>query len=175
MLILKLLPMKTKNLLIKIVIIFFAFTHLNSCGIYRPVSARDFPPEPEKRIQKNLQEGRGFRIMGDNEDKGGNFSFASSNESIPSIVSKSCVGVLLYMFDSTSILWPELMFTWSPSAGKLFEDQLVLLPQSPDVVDEIEIAKMLDTAMQTNRIVVNDLFIAWLIMFSYLLYAKINT
>ena len=55
MLILKLLPMKTKNLLTKIVVIFFAFTHLNSCGIYRPVSAKDFPPEPEKRIQKNLQ------------------------------------------------------------------------------------------------------------------------
>jgi hypothetical protein len=72
--------MKTKNLLTKIVVIFFAFTHLNSCGIYRPVSAKDFPPEPEKRIQKNLQEGRGFRIMGGNEDKGGNFSFASSNE-----------------------------------------------------------------------------------------------
>jgi len=80
MLILKLLPMKTKNLLIKIVIIFFAFTHLNSCGIYRPVSAKDFPPEPEKRIQKNLQEGRGFRLMGGNENKGGDFNFASSNE-----------------------------------------------------------------------------------------------
>ena len=80
MLILNLLPMKTKNLLIKIIIIFFAFTHLNSCGIYRPVSAKDFPPEPEKRIQKNLQEGRGFRVMGGNENKGGDFSFASSNE-----------------------------------------------------------------------------------------------
>ena len=80
MLILKLLPMKSKNLLIKTIIIFFAFTHLNSCGIYRPVSAKDFPPEPEKRIQKNLQEGRGFTIMGGNENKGGDFNFASSNE-----------------------------------------------------------------------------------------------
>ena len=80
MLILKLLPMKSKNLLIKTIIIFFAFTHLNSCGIYRPVSAKDFPPEPEKRIQKNLQEGRGFRLMGGNENKGGDFNFASSNE-----------------------------------------------------------------------------------------------
>ena len=38
--------------------------NLNSCGIYRPVSAKDYPPEPEKRIQKNLKEGRGFSIMG---------------------------------------------------------------------------------------------------------------
>ena len=53
--------------------------HLNSCGIYRPVDAKDFPPEPEKRIQKNLQEGRGFQIMGGNK-KGGDFDFATSNE-----------------------------------------------------------------------------------------------
>ena len=51
---------------------------LNSCGIYRPVSAKDYPPEPEKRVQKNIEEGRGFRLM---EKKGsGTFDFASSNE-----------------------------------------------------------------------------------------------
>ena len=54
-------------------------TNLNSCGIYRPVSAKDYPPEPEKRIQKNLQEGRGFQIMG-GKKKGGDFDFATSNE-----------------------------------------------------------------------------------------------
>ena len=54
---------------------------LNSCGIYRPVSAKDFPPEPEKRVQKNLQEGKGFTIMGTmNNKKGGDFDFATSNE-----------------------------------------------------------------------------------------------
>ena len=56
---------------------------LNSCGIYRPVDAREFPPEPEKRIQRNIEEGRGLRIgtsltMGQG-GSGGNFQFASTN------------------------------------------------------------------------------------------------
>jgi hypothetical protein len=72
--------MKTENMFIKIIVLFLIFTHLNSCGIYRPVSAKDYPPEPEKRVQKNLQEGRGFTIMGDNNNKGGDFNFATSNE-----------------------------------------------------------------------------------------------
>ena len=56
---------------------------LNSCQAfkYKKVDAREFPPEPEKRIKKNMEEGRGFRLM----DKvgggsGGTFDFASSNE-----------------------------------------------------------------------------------------------
>ena len=61
--------------------------NLNSCGIYRPVSAKDYPPEPEKRIQKNLQEGRGFTIMGAMNKRGdGNFNFATSNECIKSVI-----------------------------------------------------------------------------------------
>ena len=54
--------------------------NINSCGIYRPVSAKDYPPEPEKRIQKNLQEGKGFTLMGAVNKGGGDFSFATSNE-----------------------------------------------------------------------------------------------
>ena len=57
-----------------------ALIMLNSCGIYRPVSAKDYPPEPEKRIAKNMEEGRGFRIMDRVNKGGGNFEFASSNE-----------------------------------------------------------------------------------------------
>ena len=53
---------------------------LSSCEAvkYKKVSAKDYPPEPEKRVRKNLEEGRGFRLMG-NDDKGGVFDFASSN------------------------------------------------------------------------------------------------
>ena len=51
---------------------------LSSCGIYRPVSAKDYPPEPEKRIQKNIEEGRGIRLF-KGKKKGGTFDFASSN------------------------------------------------------------------------------------------------
>ena len=54
---------------------------LNSCGIYKPTDAKEFPPEPEKRVAKNIEEGRGFRLFND-ENKGGNgtFDFATSNE-----------------------------------------------------------------------------------------------
>ena len=47
--------------------------------MYRPTDAREFPPEPEKRVQKNLDEGRGFRLFKD-DNRGGVFDFASSNE-----------------------------------------------------------------------------------------------
>ena len=58
---------------------FLIILQLTSCGIYRPTDAREFPPEPEKRVQKNLDEGRGFRLFKD-DNKGGVFDFASSNE-----------------------------------------------------------------------------------------------
>ena len=59
-------------------IILIILPMLSSCGIYRPVSAKDYPPEPEKRIKKNMEEGRGLRIWKKNK-KGGTFDFASSN------------------------------------------------------------------------------------------------
>ena len=40
---------------------------------------RKIIPEPEKRVAKNIEEGRGFRLMG-GDKKGGTFDFASSNE-----------------------------------------------------------------------------------------------
>ena len=73
--------MKIKLILFKLTALFLIFVNLNSCGIYRPVSAKDYPPEPEERIQKNLQEGKGFTLMGNvNKKGGGNFNFATSNE-----------------------------------------------------------------------------------------------
>jgi hypothetical protein len=45
---------------------------------YKKVSAKEFPPDPEKRIEKNINEGRGFRIM--NTKSGNtNYEFASAN------------------------------------------------------------------------------------------------
>jgi len=61
------------------IFIIFAFK-LSSCGIYRPTDAREFPPEPEKRVQKNLDEGRGFRLFDNERKNGGTFDFATSNE-----------------------------------------------------------------------------------------------
>ena len=51
-----------------------------ACGPfkYKKVSAKDFPADPKERIKKNMEEGRGFRILG-NSKKGTNYEFASSN------------------------------------------------------------------------------------------------
>ena len=54
-------------------------TFLQSCGIYKKTDAREFPPEPEKRVAKNIKEGRGFQLFKD-EKQGGVFDFATSNE-----------------------------------------------------------------------------------------------
>ena len=53
---------------------------LNSCGIYRKTDAREFPPDPELRVKKNLDEGKGFRVFDNKRNKGTNYEFASSNE-----------------------------------------------------------------------------------------------
>ena len=52
---------------------------LNSCGT--GADARKYPPDPKLRVQKNLEEGRGFRLSDKfGKTGGGNFEFASSNE-----------------------------------------------------------------------------------------------
>ena len=53
----------------------------SACGPlkYKPVDAKEFPPDPKERVKKNIEEGRGFRIMGSTNTKGGKFEFASSN------------------------------------------------------------------------------------------------
>ena len=51
-----------------------------ACNALKPkkVSAKDFPPDPRKRVEKNINEGRGFRVMGGSQ-KGTNYEFASAN------------------------------------------------------------------------------------------------
>ena len=69
------------NFVLKILFIFILSYSLHSCA--NRGDAREFPPEPEKRIKKNLEEGRGFRIseaFGNQSGGSGNFEFASSNE-----------------------------------------------------------------------------------------------
>ena len=41
--------------------------------------ARKFPADPKKRVEKNLKEGRGFKLSEEFGKKGGVFDFASSN------------------------------------------------------------------------------------------------
>ena len=63
----------------------FGIFFLNSCANLPGGDARKNPPDPKLRVQKNLEEGKGFRL--DNTISkvrkgvgGGNFEFASSNE-----------------------------------------------------------------------------------------------
>ena len=67
------------KILAKISLLLVTILYLNSCGIYRPTDAREFPPEPEKRVKKNQDEGRGIKLF-DTSNKGGTFEFATSNE-----------------------------------------------------------------------------------------------
>lgn len=68
----------TKILLFSLLTCFF----LQSCNGKLPGGdARKFPADPEKRVQQNLKEGRGFKIMDVvKNERGGTFDFASSNE-----------------------------------------------------------------------------------------------
>ena len=68
------------NLKFTIIISLLSLILLNSCSAlkYKKVSAKDFPPEPEKRIAKNISEGRGIKIFG-GDKRGGSFEFANSN------------------------------------------------------------------------------------------------
>jgi len=54
---------------------------LSSCEAlkYKKTEAGEVPVNAQDRVAKNIEEGRGFRLFG-NEKKGGTFDFASSNE-----------------------------------------------------------------------------------------------
>ena len=62
-----------KNLAILSSLIIFLY----SCGM--GADARQFPPDAESRVKKNIEEGRGFRFTDQNKGGSGNFDFASSN------------------------------------------------------------------------------------------------
>ena len=69
---------KLKATFNKFLTFIFLLVFLNQCGM--GADARKYPPEPSKRVAKNLEEGRGFRLMGgDKKKRGGDFEFASSN------------------------------------------------------------------------------------------------
>ena len=67
---------KILKLLVFICILPFLF---NSCA--NRGDARKSPPQPELRVKRNMEQGKGFRLM-DGIKKGGstNFEFASSND-----------------------------------------------------------------------------------------------
>ena len=53
---------------------------ITSCGIYKKTDARKVSPTGTERAKKNIEEGRGFRLLDTRRNKGsGVFEFASSN------------------------------------------------------------------------------------------------
>ena len=65
-------------------LIFFSLLMMLSqtaCEALKPkkVSAKDFPPDPRERVKKNIEEGKGFRLMDDFKKSGTSYEFASSN------------------------------------------------------------------------------------------------
>ena len=66
--------------LIKLGILLLSFLIIASCGIYKPVDARKVPVSGIERAEKNIQEGKGFRLLDTRRNRGsGEFKFASSN------------------------------------------------------------------------------------------------
>lgn len=63
----------------KILLLFLSFFYLQSCGLYRATDAREVSPNAKDRVQKNVQEGRGFRVFDSRKKSSGEFEFASSN------------------------------------------------------------------------------------------------
>ena len=71
------------NILIKYTkhaIILLIFAVITGCGIYKKVDARKVSPNVNDRVQKNIQEGRSFKLFDSDKPRGGDFQFASSNE-----------------------------------------------------------------------------------------------
>ena len=56
----------------------FLIFFTSSCGIYEYSDARKNPVNANERVEKNIEEGKGFRL-GSLGKKGGDFMFASSN------------------------------------------------------------------------------------------------
>ncbi len=73
----EIIALKKSILILLSILILFTQT---GCEALKPkkVSAKDFPPDPRKRVEKNINEGKGFRLMG-NSAKGTNYEFASAN------------------------------------------------------------------------------------------------
>ena len=67
--------------LLKILLLLQLIFSLSSCGplAYKKTDARKVSPNPEERVKKNLEEGRGFKIFDTNRKLSTTYDFASSN------------------------------------------------------------------------------------------------
>ena len=56
------------------------FLLITNCGLHDPGDARKIPPGAKARVEKNIQEGKGFRLKNVIKKGTGTFDFATSNE-----------------------------------------------------------------------------------------------
>ena len=70
--------MTTNSIFFKLYLLLFILVSTQSCNLYKPTNAREVSANPEDRVKKNMEEGRGLRLssLGKNNT---NFQFASSN------------------------------------------------------------------------------------------------
>ena len=54
--------MRTNSILTKIFVLIFILVSTQSCNIYKPTNAREVSYDPEERVKKNMEEGRGLRL-----------------------------------------------------------------------------------------------------------------
>ena len=74
--------MPSFKILKSIIFLLIASFFLNACNGKLPgADARKYPADPKKRVEQNMAQGKGFRLMDTmGGAKGGVFEFASSNE-----------------------------------------------------------------------------------------------
>ena len=66
---------------IRFIYLLFIFLIINACNGKVPgADARKIPPNAKDRVLKNMEEGRGFTLLGSENKNIGDFDFASSNE-----------------------------------------------------------------------------------------------
>jgi hypothetical protein len=63
-----------------IFLILFIFIFITACKSLPGADARKVPTNAQERVQQNIKEGKGFRLMDSIKTGGTNFEFASSNE-----------------------------------------------------------------------------------------------
>ena len=47
---------------INIILIIASIISLNGCGIYKYTDSREVSPNPDERVKKNIEEGKGLRL-----------------------------------------------------------------------------------------------------------------
>ena len=131
------------------------FPILSSCQAlkYKPVDARDVPTDPKERVRKNIEEGKGFRLMGDSA-RSGKFDFASSNP-----LWRATLDTIDFMPLATANYSGGIVITdWYSESGTLDESIKISIRFLSNEIrsDALDIKVFLKTCDQNMNCVVNE-------------------